>query len=210
VRPAQLTSESFKAYPPEGRALAVANLALLQELPLGFTPFLLREIIVHDWKFPYERAEMTAQLSYLSKLWPQQRQREMEPFTKLQLTDKLENSDWVNQPAQFLEQLSAHLWATKQMDGFREASENYVRKFNGTLPAEELPVPRLGVAVFGEGVSATRNGKIGIHGRILHVVHGASRDVTVAVTRKHAGRVNTRRAAVSVARTAEYIGVACD
>ena len=156
MRSAQLTSESFKAYPPEGRALAVANLALLQELPLGFTPFLLREIIVHDWKFPYERAEMTAQLSYLSKLWPQQRQREMEPFTKLQLTDKLENSDWVNQPAQFLEQLSAHLWATKQMDGFREASENYVRKFNGTLPAEELPVPRLGVAVFGEGVSATQ------------------------------------------------------
>jgi hypothetical protein len=79
----------------------------------------------------------------------------MAPFATLKLTEKLESSDWVNQPAQFLEQLSAHLWATQQMDGFREASENYVRKSNATLPAEELPAPRLGVAVFGEGVSGT-------------------------------------------------------
>jgi hypothetical protein len=61
----------------------------------------------------------------------------------------------VNQPAQFLEQLSAHLWSTQQMDGFRKASEDYVRRFNASLPVEELPAPRLGVAVFGEGVSAT-------------------------------------------------------
>jgi hypothetical protein len=156
VRPSQLTAESFKTYPPKARALAAANLALLQSLPIGFTPFLLREIIVYDWKFPYEKGELTGQLEYLTKLWAQQRKREMEPFASLQLNDKLEDFDWVNQPAQFLELLSAHLWATQQMDGFRGASENYVSKFNGTLPAEELPVPRLGVAVFGEGVSATQ------------------------------------------------------
>jgi hypothetical protein len=79
----------------------------------------------------------------------------MAPFATLRLSEKLENSDWVNQPAQCLEKLSAHLWATGQMDGFRAASENYVRKFNATLPREELPEPRLGVAVFGEGVTST-------------------------------------------------------
>jgi len=62
----------------------------------------------------------------------------------------------VNQPAQFLEQLSAHLWATQQMDGFRDASETYVGKFTGWLPTETLPTPRLGIAVFGEGVDATQ------------------------------------------------------
>jgi hypothetical protein len=153
--PAQLTVESFKSYPPEARALAAAHLALLQKLPLGFAPFLLREIIVFDWKFPYEQTELTHQLAYLTKLTEEQRQKEMAPFATLKLSEKLDSNDWVNQPAQFLEQLSAHLWATQQMDGFRAASENYVRKFNATLPAEELPVPRLGIAVFGEGVSDT-------------------------------------------------------
>jgi hypothetical protein len=154
--PAQLTAESFQAYPPKGRALAVANMALLRNLPLAFVPFLLREILVFDWKFPYEQGELTHQLDYLSRLWEKQRQREMQPFATLKLDGKLaQTADWVNQPAQFLEQLSAHLWATQQMDGFREASENYVRKFNGTLPPEELPAPRLGIAVFGEGVSGT-------------------------------------------------------
>jgi hypothetical protein len=72
------------------------------------------------------------------------------------LNERLEAFDWVNQPAQFLEQLSAHLWATHQMDGFRAASESYVRKFNASLPAVPLQMPRLGVAVFGEGVNATQ------------------------------------------------------
>jgi hypothetical protein len=154
--PAQLSAESFKAYPPKGRALAVANLPLLQDLPLGFVPFLLRELLVYDWKFPYEQGELTSQLAYLSKLWPQQRKREMEPFAGLKLDAKNENFDWVNQPAQFLEQLSAHLWATQQMDGFRDASEAYVHKFYGSLPAEQVAAPRLGVAVFGQGVSSTQ------------------------------------------------------
>jgi hypothetical protein len=154
--PAQLRVQSFQAYPSKGRALAAAHLALLQSLPLGFVPFLLREVVIFDWKFPYEQVELTYQLEYLSKLAQPQRQTEMASFANLKLNDTLENADWVNQPAQFLEQLSAHLWATQQMDGFREASENYVRKFNATLPAEELPVPRLGIAVFGEGVSATQ------------------------------------------------------
>jgi len=153
--PAQLSVESFAAYPPKGRALAAANLTLLQKLPLGFAPFLLREMVVFDWKFPYEQGELTHQLEYLNKLAEPQRQAEMAAFAKLKLNEKLESGDWVNQPAQFLEQLSAHLWATQQMDGFREASESYVRKFNGTLPVEEMPAPRLGVAVFGEGVSGT-------------------------------------------------------
>jgi hypothetical protein len=154
--PSQLTADSFKSYPPKGRALAVANLSLLQELPLAFVPFLLKDCLVFDWKFPSEQADLTNQLAYLSKLWEQQRKREMDPFEGLNLSDKLKNSDWVNQPARFLEQLSAHLWATQQMDGFRDASESYMRKFNGSLPAEELAAPRIGIAVFGEGVTVTQ------------------------------------------------------
>ena len=156
MQPKQLTADSFKNYPPKGQALAVANLALLQQLPLAFVPFLLKDVQTFDWKFPIEQAELTNQFAYLKGLWDQQRKREMEPFEGLELNEKLENSDWVNQPAVFMEQLSAHLWATKQMDGFRDASESYVRKFNISLPAVKLPAPRLGVAVLGEGVSANQ------------------------------------------------------
>jgi hypothetical protein len=77
----------------------------------------------------------------------------MQPFTGLTLSPALESYDWVNSPAQFLEQLSAHLWATHQMDTFRAASEIYVGKFHATLKPAPLPVPRAGVVVIGEGVA---------------------------------------------------------
>ena len=155
MRPSDLTADSFKAYPPKGRAVAVANLELLHQLPVAFVPFLLKDMLDFDSKFPHEQSDLTNQLKYLSTLWEQQRKREMEPFEGLKLNDKLESSDWVNQPAQFLEQLSAHLWATQQMDGFRDASESYVRKFGEWLPTESLPAPRLGIVVLGQGVSDT-------------------------------------------------------
>jgi hypothetical protein len=150
--PAQLTAEDFKTYPPKARAVAVENVTLLQDLPLSFTPFLLKEIIGYDWKFPAEQRELDAQLSYLKALWPGKRKREMERFAELHLDPKLESFDWVNSPAQFLEQLSAHLWATQQLDEFRSASEAYVHKFYETLRQPALPAPRLGIVVLGQGV----------------------------------------------------------
>lgn len=156
MEPKQLTADTFKNYPPKGRALALANLTLLQGLPLGFVPFLLKDAIIFDWKFPVEQLELTNQFKYLTELRERQSKREMEPFEGLKLNEKLEALDWVNQPAQFLEQLSAHLWATQQMDGFREASETYVRRFNVWQPTVKLPASRLGIAVFGDGVKDTQ------------------------------------------------------
>lgn len=154
--PAQLAPKDFTAYPPQGRSLAISDIDLLHTLPLGFVPFLLRELITYDWKFPVERREFDAQLVYLKNLSDKQRHAEMEHFATLQLSSTLEAFDWINLPAQFLEQLSAHLWATHQMDSFRTASENYVHKFYASLPQEKLPVPRLGIAVIGQSVASNR------------------------------------------------------
>ena len=153
--PQQLTAETFAGYPPKGRLLAVAHLTLLQKLPLGFVPFVLKDVSAFDWKFPMEQTELTNQLAYLGTLSDEQRKGEMGPFDGLKLSEKLEKFDWVNQPAQFLELLSAHLWATQQMDGFRGASEAYVRKFHASLPSVRLPTPRVGIALIGEGVGTT-------------------------------------------------------
>src|SRR6266700_1781614 len=154
--PSQLSADSFRGYPPKGRQRAAADVELLRQLPLSFVPFLLREIIAYDWKFPAERQELDGQIKYLQALTDERRSAEMARFAKLQLAPKLEAFDWVNAPVQFLEMLSTHLWATHQTDEFREASENYVHKFHAALPPETLAVERLGIVVLGQGVSENR------------------------------------------------------
>ncbi len=153
--PAQLKAEQFHSYPPLAQALAVDNVALLRQLPQSFVPFLLKEVISYDWKFPAERLELTQQLAYLKALPAVQLDQELAPFAQLRLSSKLESFDWVNAPGQYLEQLSAHLWASHQMDGFRTASEDYIHKFHASLPPETLPLRRLGIVVVGEGVAQT-------------------------------------------------------
>src|SRR5580704_326678 len=126
--PSQLTPASFATYPPEARQLAVQQIVLLRRLPLAFLPLLLRELIVYDWKFPAERADLGRQFTYLGTLEPGSFERTMSAFTRLKLTRELEQTDWVNSPAIFSERLSAHLWATRQIDAFSAAAIDYVQK----------------------------------------------------------------------------------
>ncbi len=149
----QLKAEDFAAYKPLARKTAIDHLPLLQELPPAFVPFLLKETISLDFKFPAERQELLSQLSYLGALPAAERSQEMAPFTGLRLTNALESYDWVNKPGQFLEQLSAHLWATAQMDTFRSASERYMQHFRKSHPEEQPAAPRLAVVVAGQGVT---------------------------------------------------------
>jgi hypothetical protein len=150
--PDQLTAGSFSGYPPEARELASTNLALLQRLPLAFLPLLLREMIVYDWKFPSERADLARQFTYLGTLAPGIFQATMSAFVRLKLARELEQTDWVNAPAIFSEQLSAHLWATHQIDSFRAAAVDYVQKVSASAPDPAMPTHRLGIAVIGQGV----------------------------------------------------------
>jgi hypothetical protein len=150
--PNQLAAESFSAYPPEAKRLVVSQLALLRKLPLGFVPLLLRELIVYDWKFPAERRDLDRQFAWLHSLSPEEMAKAVAPFSRLTLSDALEKTDWVNQPAVFTEQLTAHLWKTHQIDAFRAGAVDYVAAYSGTSPDGPLPSPRLGIAVIGQGV----------------------------------------------------------
>ncbi len=151
--PNQLTLSTFLAYPPESRQLATQHLALLRRLPLAFLPLLLRELIVYDWKFPSERAELDRQFTYLEGLAGGPFQSAMAAFAQLKLARELEQTDWVNNPAIFSEQLSAHLWATHQIDTFRAAAVEYVRKASTSAPDPAMPTHRLGIAIIGQGVT---------------------------------------------------------
>src|SRR5947209_16033152 len=150
--PNQLAAESFGGYPAEAKRIAASRIALLRKLPLGFVPLLLRELIVYDWKFPAERRELDRQFTYLTSLSNELLVTAMAPFSQLRLAGTLEKTDWVNSPAIFTEQLTAHLWTTHQIDAFRAAALEYVGKSSAALPEEPLPTHRLGIVVIGQGV----------------------------------------------------------
>jgi hypothetical protein len=154
--PSQLKADQFSAYPPQARQIAANRIALFEGLPLAFLPLLLRELIAYDWKFPAERRELDHQLAYLGSLSAQQLADAMAPFGALHLSAELERLDWVAAPAQFSEQLTAHLWATHQIDAFRSAAIDYVHKVNASVSMPALPVSRLVMVVIGAGVDQNR------------------------------------------------------
>jgi hypothetical protein len=152
--PRELKPEQFAGYPPQARKLAVANLSTFQKLPLSFLPSLLRELVEYDFKFPEERTGVESELARLSSLSGAQLNDWFHAFSQISLSPKLERFDWINRPAQFVEQESAYLWSTHQLDAFRNAATEYGNRLETAAPAKEIPVRRLGIAVIGQGVAA--------------------------------------------------------
>lgn len=153
--PSDLKADQFNGYPPEARSLAVAHLATLQQLPLSFLPSLLREVIDYDYKFPAERLAISKELAKLSSLSPVQMKEWFQAFSQFSLSPKLEQFNWVGQPAQFVEQLSAYLWSTHQLDAFRKAAMEYGDRLRSAAPPEPPLAPRLGVAIIGQGLASS-------------------------------------------------------
>src|SRR5439155_21857705 len=142
------------SYPHKARKLAVAHLATLQQLPLSFAPSLLREVIDYDFKFPAERASIDHEFASLSSLTPAQFKEWFHSFSQLSLSPKFEKFDWINQPAQFVEQLSSYLWTTHQLDAFREAATAYGDRTRIPTSPEPTAMRRLGIAIIGQGVQS--------------------------------------------------------
>ena len=152
--PRDLKAEHFAAYPPEARRVATEHLAVFRQLPLSFVPSLLREVIEYDYKFPVERKAIDREANHLSALSEAQVKEWFGEFAELSLSSSLEEFDWINLPAQFVEQQSAYLWSTHQLDAFRKAATDYGARLNLAVPPEPLPTPRLGIAVIGQGVGS--------------------------------------------------------
>jgi hypothetical protein len=182
VLPAALAPDAFKGYPPEARRLATERIELLKRMPLAFVPLLLREVIVYDWKFPAERRDIDRQFDYLAHLDSAGFDSLLAPFARIRLTAALEALDWVNSPAGFSEQLTAHLWATRQIDAFTAAAVDYVAKTAASSPDAALPTYRLGIVVIGQGVDRSQIAlfrKLRPHGMYFSSLRAASGFQTV-------------------------------
>ena len=154
MSPRELKAEQFNGYPPEARKLVTNYLGALQRLPLSFLPSLLREAIDYDFKFPAERRALERELANLNSLSAQRMADWFAGFAKIHLSPELEKFDWVNAPGQFVEQLSAYLWSSHQLDAFRVAAMEYAERLRAAAPPEPPAAPRLAIAVVGQGVSA--------------------------------------------------------
>lgn len=152
--PRDLKPQLFKAYPPEAKKLVTTYLSSLQRLPLSFLPSLLREVIDYDFRFPAERKSLEKELANLGKLSADQLTQWFGAFEKIQISSHLENMDWVNSPAQFVEQLSSHLWTTHQVDAFRNAATGYSTLLQAVVTPDPPAIPRLGITVIGQGVES--------------------------------------------------------
>jgi hypothetical protein len=152
--PHDLKAEQFSGYPPEARRVVLAHLEALRQLPLSFVPSLLREVIDYDYKFPVERTGIDDELAYLSSLSATQVDDWFAGFARVSLSSSLEQFDWINAPAQFVERQSAHLWSTHQLDAFRKAAMDYGARLHAAVPPGQPPIPRLGIAVIGQDVAS--------------------------------------------------------
>ncbi len=190
--PIKLKPEQFSGYPPEARKLVTNDLAALERLPLSFLPSLLREAIDYDFKFPAERKELEMELRNLSSLSAAEIRDWFQGFAQIHLSLELEQFDWVNSPAQFVEQLSAYLWTTHQLDAFRMAALAYAERLRAALPPERPAIPRLGITVIGQGVTAAQEPlfrKLRLHGAYFSHVgpeNGLKQLLDAAVARARA------------------------
>jgi hypothetical protein len=150
--PSALQPEHFKAYPPEARTLVLSYIEAIRQLPITFLPSLLREVIEYDYKFPRERVAIDNELLTIAALSASQAKEWFQPFQAISVSPKLESFDWVNIPAQFIEQQSAYLWSTHQLDAFRKAATDYGTHLHAALLPQPLPTRRLGIAIVGQGV----------------------------------------------------------
>ncbi len=155
MQPSDLKPEHFSKYPPLARKLVTDNIEVLRLLPLSILPSLLREAIEYDSKFPAERRAVERELRTLRGLTPEARGEWLTGLSQIQISQALEKFDWVNQPAQFVEQLSAHLWSTHQQDAYRKAAMDYGARLQSAAPAEKPAMSRLGISIIGEGVTTT-------------------------------------------------------
>jgi len=153
--PAELTPESFVAYPPEARAFATEHIAVLRQMPLALLPSFLNEAIGYDWKLPAERAQIAREMACLGALGPEQLAARMRAFAALRLNAELQAADWVDMPSAFLEQLTAWLWSTHQMDAFHVAANAYTEYLAEAAPTPAPETPRLAIVIVGKGVDET-------------------------------------------------------
>lgn len=152
--PPQVSADSFAGYPPEGRALAVQNLGVIQKLPVAFAAILMSQVIVYDWLFPAERRTIDDQFAFLNSLSASDFRQSLQGFAFPSLKSSLDRRDWVQRPREFVEAFTAELWSSHQIDQFRAVAGAYSNAWRRAHPEPEPATARLSIVVLGKDLHA--------------------------------------------------------
>ncbi len=155
MRPEALHAETFSRYPQQARVVVTENLPLLRRMPAVLLPLILRQLIDYDWLFPAEQHELMATFKWLGALAPNDFDALMAPFAAVPVPAELRDSDWVNQPGDFAQQLSAFLWSQHRIDDFHRAFYAYDQRREAAVSAETPITARYTFVVVGDGVKET-------------------------------------------------------
>jgi hypothetical protein len=167
MTPSELTANSFAAWTPDARSLAVQHLQLLRAMPLALLPSYLVQMENNDRLFPVEQRQLTTQLNTLAA-----RPELMTPFTAIVVPQKIASSDWLAHPGLFIDELSRALWQTHQIDAYHQAAETLFAAMPQRAVSADVPAPLL-IAVFGRGAAPSEYPlfqKLRGEGTYLHAV----------------------------------------
>ena len=156
MTPTNLQAESFAAYPPQARALAIEHLSAFKRMPLILLAALLRQVIQYDWSFPAEREQLVRQLNLLNQLDTASFSSLMAPFAAIPLSAELSKFDWVNHPQPFSEKLTAYLWEQHISDTYHSVAQAYQQYMEKALPQSQPSTPRWTIVVIGRGSQQTQ------------------------------------------------------
>ena len=152
--PSQLSANSFAGYPPQGRALALQHLGVIQKLPIAFAALLMSQVIGYDWLFPAERRTIDDQFAYLNSLSAGDLQQSLAGFAFPSLESNLKGRNWVERPGEFIEEFTADLWASHQIDRFRAVAGAYSSAWRRAYPEPEPVTARLAIVGLGKDLRA--------------------------------------------------------
>lgn len=151
MNPSKLRTESFVAYPPQARALAIEHLDAIKRMPLLLLAAMLRQIIQYDWSFPAERQQLVRQLNLLGHLDEASFSSLVSPLAAIPISEGISKLDYVNHPQQFSEKLTAYLWEQHLSDRYHSVAEVYAQYLDKAISQAPPVTPRWTIVVIGKG-----------------------------------------------------------
>lgn len=145
--PSDLKPESFAAWSPDARSVAIRYLSLLRTMPLSLLPSYLLQIQDGDRLFPVEQKQLASQLATLNA-----KPTLMSSFAEITVPQQAARIDWLAHPGLFIDAMSRGLWQTHQIDAYHRAAEQLFAAMPPPVAANG-PAPLL-IAVFGRDAAS--------------------------------------------------------
>jgi hypothetical protein len=107
-------------------------MSLVLALPIPLAAIMMQQISRSDSLFPVERRDLDGMLRSLQTPRSSEMEQAVQGFASLRLSSELRHMDWRRYPADFVDKMTAELWASGQINTFRDAAKRLIP------PAQEI------------------------------------------------------------------------